>query len=370
MPDNTARLGLPFIMPAQAQKHVTHNEALMALDALVQMRIEAFDLAAPPAEPRDGALYHVAAGASGAFANQDGTIAQSDGAGWRFLVPQAGWQAFDAAAGSLKVFDGAAWIGSEASFQNVDRIGVGTAADAVNRLAVSSDATLLSHAGGDHRLTVNRDGPGDTASLVFQSGWTGHAEMGLAGDTAFSVKVSADGTTWRDALRADAGPQTLTTDFRIAGQAVQQAADDATSGRLMRADFGFSPANLLGTVALSGAMPTGAVIETGTTAQGRYTRFADGTQIAMISGASLVANNNKKADWTWAFPADFAAPPVVAVQAPVDAGDWSEGAARFEVAIAGTSSVTTSSATLVVLFSVNQSVTVSNVGAIAVGRWA
>lgn len=36
MPDTTANLGLPFILPAQAQKHVTHNEALQRLDVLVQ----------------------------------------------------------------------------------------------------------------------------------------------------------------------------------------------------------------------------------------------------------------------------------------------------------------------------------------------
>lgn len=37
MPDKTPNLALPFILPAQAQKHVTHNEALQRLDALVQL---------------------------------------------------------------------------------------------------------------------------------------------------------------------------------------------------------------------------------------------------------------------------------------------------------------------------------------------
>lgn len=31
----TPRLGLPLMAAAQAQKHVTHNEALMLVDALV-----------------------------------------------------------------------------------------------------------------------------------------------------------------------------------------------------------------------------------------------------------------------------------------------------------------------------------------------
>ena len=31
MPDITPNLALPFILPSQAQKHVTHNEALQQL---------------------------------------------------------------------------------------------------------------------------------------------------------------------------------------------------------------------------------------------------------------------------------------------------------------------------------------------------
>ena len=34
--DQTPNLTLPYIMAAQAQKHVTHNEALRALDVIVQ----------------------------------------------------------------------------------------------------------------------------------------------------------------------------------------------------------------------------------------------------------------------------------------------------------------------------------------------
>jgi hypothetical protein len=37
----TPNLTLPYIMPSQAQKHVTHHEAIRALDALVQIAAEA-----------------------------------------------------------------------------------------------------------------------------------------------------------------------------------------------------------------------------------------------------------------------------------------------------------------------------------------
>ena len=39
MPDTTNIQSLPLIQPAQAQKHVTHNEALKILDLIVQMSV-------------------------------------------------------------------------------------------------------------------------------------------------------------------------------------------------------------------------------------------------------------------------------------------------------------------------------------------
>ncbi|MFU8883800.1 MAG: pyocin knob domain-containing protein, partial [Rhodobacterales bacterium] len=66
-----------------------------------------------------------------------------------------------------------------------------------------SDATLLSHNGADHQLKINKAEATDTASLLFQSGWSGRAEMGLAGGDDFSVKVSADGVAWFDAVTAN-----------------------------------------------------------------------------------------------------------------------------------------------------------------------
>jgi len=39
---------------------------------------------------------------------------------------------------------------------------------------------------------------------LFQSGFTGHAEMGLSGGINFAIKVSDDGTNWSEALSIDA----------------------------------------------------------------------------------------------------------------------------------------------------------------------
>jgi hypothetical protein len=57
-------LSLPLIQPAQAQKHVTHNEALRMLDVLVQLAVASRSLTAPPTFPADGARWIVAPGAT------------------------------------------------------------------------------------------------------------------------------------------------------------------------------------------------------------------------------------------------------------------------------------------------------------------
>jgi hypothetical protein len=86
---------------------------------------------------------------------------------------------------------------------NLIQVGINAAASATNRLTVASDASLFTAQSDDHRMTINKAGTSDTASLVFQSGWSGRAEMGLAGDDGFSIKVSADGSVWHEALSID-----------------------------------------------------------------------------------------------------------------------------------------------------------------------
>jgi hypothetical protein len=107
---STAQFELPLVAPAQAQKHVTVNEALARLDAVAQLRVTASALAAPPAAIVDGASYLVPEGATGAWSGQSGRIAIGANGGWVFLAPKAGWQAWDESTGARLLFDGAAWI--------------------------------------------------------------------------------------------------------------------------------------------------------------------------------------------------------------------------------------------------------------------
>ncbi|MFT4151569.1 MAG: DUF2793 domain-containing protein [Paracoccaceae bacterium] len=454
MPDSSARLSLPFLLPAQAQKHVTHNEALDLLDLLVQMAIEAFDALTPPASPVEGPVWALGAAPTGDWAGQGGRLASWRNGAWAFVTPGAGWIGWDRAGDRLRVFSGTAWEPAlrASDLQNLSGLGVNTTSDATNRLAVSAAATLLTHEGAGHQLKINKAATTDTASLLFQTGWSGRAEMGLAGSDSFAIKVSADGAGFATALSAaSSGIVSLPAGVRVAdgtaaapsisfeadtntglrrpasdqigfvtggtqrallssasfqvnvplaGTAVQSTATDATAGRVMTVGaFGLGAASglaaplddanlcvnagiayrfttagtntpgtpyggslivttgssgdiqqmffnregtrawlrgwssatatwsgwqrllsndlLLGTVAQSGGVPTGAVIERGSGANGAWVRFADGTMTCTRSGLSAANASTaegalyRSADVGWTFPSAFAEAPVV-----------------------------------------------------------
>ena len=203
MSEVSAILSLPYLQPSQAQKHVTHNEALRQLDMTVQLSVVQTGATQPPLVPTAGEVYALGQGATNAWAGQDQNLAAFDGTAWNFITPQTGWRTWDKTENVLKVWSGTAWVAQDSNTQNLAGIGVGTTSDAVNRLAVASDATLLNHAGAGHQLKVNKSSASDTASLLFQSGFSGRAEMGLTGGDDFTVKVSADGAAFAEAIRVD-----------------------------------------------------------------------------------------------------------------------------------------------------------------------
>jgi hypothetical protein len=205
----TMHLGLPYLAAAQAQKHVTHNEALSRLDAVVQLAVIDTTLTAPPGSPAEGDRYIVADGATGAWAGHDGEIAAFIDGAWVLVEAKPGWLAFDAASAAVLVRHDDAWVAIGSFLGAVARFGVNAEADDTNRLAVRSNAVLVTgvEAGdggtGDVRVVIDKEADGDTASLLFQSGSSGRAEVGLAGDTDFVFKVSADGAAWTEAIRID-----------------------------------------------------------------------------------------------------------------------------------------------------------------------
>ena len=105
----TPLLGMDYLMPEQAQKHVTINDALRRLDGLVQLSVIDRSRTAPPSDPQNGDRYLIAANATGAWQRHDAKLALYEDTGWAFIAPQAGWSLWDAADEVLLVFDGTDW---------------------------------------------------------------------------------------------------------------------------------------------------------------------------------------------------------------------------------------------------------------------
>jgi len=208
----TTNLALPLLAAAQAQKHVTHNEALAMLDALAQIAVKARGWTDAPAEPAPGDRYIVGSDATGAFSGQDGAVAWFDAGVWRFLPPQAGWLAFVEDEESVVFCDGASWRGIEEilGFPNVfAALGIGTAPDSNNLLAAKLNSALFAAltdgegGSGDLRMVLNKEAAGNVLSFLFQAGWSARAEFGLLGNDDFGLKVSPDGSGWHDAFLVD-----------------------------------------------------------------------------------------------------------------------------------------------------------------------
>ncbi|MCB1541224.1 MAG: DUF2793 domain-containing protein [Rhodoblastus sp.] len=252
---NSTRLALPFIDAAQSQKHVTHNEALVALDALVLLSVKSRDVTAPPGVPVEGDRYLVGSGATDAFSARDFSIAAFDDGGWAFMTARAGWRTYVEDEKILLVYDGAHWVDlglALRALQNLSLLGVGTTADASNPLSAKLNAALFAAKStgeggtGDLRFTLNKSAVGNTVSQLYETNWSGRAQTGLTGDDHFHVKVSADGATWKEAINID--PATGQPSFP---RSIGEGAPLSSRNRLRNAQFGINQRALSGTVTLA-----------------------------------------------------------------------------------------------------------------------
>ena len=224
----TANLALPYIEPNQAQKHVTLNTALGMLDAVIQIGVRSRSIVAPPLNPRNGERFIPASEAEAAWAGHVGEMAIYQDGAWSFIPPQGGWLVFVEDENALIVRDGSSWRNVIASALNpIGQIGINATASAINRLTVSSDATLFDHDGEGHQLKLNKVNTGETTSCLFQSGYSGRAEVGLIDTDDLSFKVSSNGIDFETALtlKTDTGFAGLGTDVPASRLHVQQDHD-------------------------------------------------------------------------------------------------------------------------------------------------
>lgn len=160
---NTTHLELPMLAAAQAQKHVTHNDALQRLDALVQLSVKDRSLTSPPGSPADGDRYIPASGAGGDWVDWDLNIAwYSDGV-WTKLVPRGGWLAYVEDENLVLIHDGSGWVELPAATQSW-RV-LAASAVAVSHTGNTAKTTLAS-------LTVPGGAMGANGCLRITSLWS------------------------------------------------------------------------------------------------------------------------------------------------------------------------------------------------------
>jgi hypothetical protein len=109
MSELTSRLTLPLLVAGQAQKEITHNEALTRIDGLLHGVLESHSLSVPPADPNVGQLWLVGSAPTLAWAGQSGRLAHFTGGGWRFTTPTAGHILWSKSDQFFGWFDGTAW---------------------------------------------------------------------------------------------------------------------------------------------------------------------------------------------------------------------------------------------------------------------
>lgn len=202
MSDITTHLLLPYILAAQAQKHVTHNEALRFLDAMVQLSVLDRDLTAPPATPADGDRYIVASGATGLWAGWDLNVTTWVDGVWMRLVPRPGWLAWIADEATFFVWNGSAW----------QSVGVPQdVSDSIFSLVNDVDPTkraLFSLSGISTASTRTFTLPNTSSELAILAG-----TQTFNGNKTFSGSLTASGTVTMSGAAATIGTSVATATY-------------------------------------------------------------------------------------------------------------------------------------------------------------
>lgn len=105
----TARLGLPLLVPGQAQKEMTHNEALAMLAIAVQPSVLAVGMNTPPTDPVPGSCWIVGSTPTGAWAGQAHAVAGWTVGGWRFVPVHDGFTVYVSTIGRRATYCAGRW---------------------------------------------------------------------------------------------------------------------------------------------------------------------------------------------------------------------------------------------------------------------
>jgi hypothetical protein len=324
MSDTSTHLGLPYLLAAQAQKHVTHNEALRLLDAMVQLSVLDRTRTTPPASPADGDRHLVASGATGIWAGWDLNVAFWVDGVWMRLVPRPGWLVWVAAEQVFVVWNGSAW----------EPVGVPQdVSDAIFSLVNDTDPTkkaLFSLSGITTGTTRTFTLPNTSSELAILAG-----TQTFTGNKTFSGTLTASGTVTVSAASASIGTATTTATYGMGTGATTTGVTKTlnlgtggASGSTTVVNIGSATAGAAGTtvvntptvtfanavtqVGMPQANLTAQLLGLGGATADSYNRLSMNTPAVLINnaGAGIEATVNKAAaanDAAFAFKTGFSA---------------------------------------------------------------
>ncbi|ALL12856.1 DUF2793 domain-containing protein [Caulobacter henricii] len=190
--ESTPRLGLPYVLAAQAQKHIPINESLARLDGLVQLAVESRVVAAQPVSPVGGGVWILPAGATGAAwsGQAAGTLMRFEAGAWEAISPAEGVLAWVKDENQLVAFDGAAWAPLSASFKSLTAAASPGLAN--TRLEIREEETALVGATTSTAMVI----PSRAIVLAVSTRTT----VAVTGAAAYSCGVAGDASKFGGSL--------------------------------------------------------------------------------------------------------------------------------------------------------------------------
>jgi hypothetical protein len=190
--DVTPRLGLPYVVAAQAQKHIPINESLARLDGLVQLAVESRSVSAQPAGAVAGGVWILPAGSTGAAwtGQPAGTLMRFEAGAWEALLPVEGVLAWVKDENQVVAFDGAAWTPLSATFRGLTAAASPGLAN--TRLEILEQEVTLSGAATATTILI----PNRAIVLAVST----RTAVAVTGATAYNCGVSGDASKFGGSL--------------------------------------------------------------------------------------------------------------------------------------------------------------------------
>lgn len=136
MNEASVRLGLPLMAAGQAQKEVTHNEALMLIDSLIAPVSEAPPQNEPPVSPNAGQCWLVGGAPTGEWTGQAHRLAAWSQSGWRFADLPVG-------AHVRLATNGQSWVRIPAGWQSPPTVTLGNSGNVVDNECRAATSAIL-----------------------------------------------------------------------------------------------------------------------------------------------------------------------------------------------------------------------------------